>query len=444
MPKTSTPGSKRFPLASLFILNDLFTDHYRRLRRAREEGRVVAWTTIGVPKNLLYAMDVVPAYPQFHAAFQSSRGKARHILDHLEGKYEIPHDICGEVKSMIGTLLSGERLAFKLPPPDLMIANNGACIAAAKGLQFLNRFMKVPFFFCDYPFVSTDETEGHARQYVNRQLEDIVRSVQERFGVTLDEEKYERSRVNDAKAILVWQEILKLFRHDPAPVDIMDLYLFFMPLFVVDGENEAVLDLLIRLYNDLRALCDGSDERPGTAPSEIRLLWDILPVYQRGEFFKKTFARHGAKVVMSTYLTGLSFYPESMRPRFRYPLDKEQVCEAYGSSGVSGRHDGIFWEQDANRPVGRRKGLVKKIVEDFDIHAVIMHMDRTCRPMSLPQYELMRYIREELETPVLLFDADSMDERYFSQSQIATRLEAFLEGLGERLDFGAPLKVSRR
>ena len=57
-----------------------------------------------------------------------------------------------------------------------------------------------------------------------------------------------------------------------------------------------------------------------------------------------------------------------------------------------------------------------------------MHLDRSCRVVCLPQYELTRYIHEELKVPVLVFDSNSMDERYFSESQVLTRIEAFMEG----------------
>ena len=93
------------------------------------------------------------------------------------------------------------------------------------------------------------------------------------------------------------------------------------------------------------------------------------------------------------------------------------------------KYQNISLEQDANRPIEQRKKLIKNIIRDFNIQGVIMHMDRTCRPMSLPQYDLMKYIQESLNIPAMLFNADSMDERYFSESQISTRLEAFLEGL---------------
>ncbi len=433
MPKENMPDNKKVPPAPLFILNDLFTQYYRKIRYAKREKRLIAWTTIGIPKNIFFAMNIIPVYPQFHAAFQSSRGKAKHIFRKIEGKYEIPHDICGEVKSMMGTILSGERLSFGLPEPNLVISGNGACGAAAKGLEFLSRYLNVPLFFCDFPFVSTDRAEEHALEYVNRQLEEIIKSIEVAYDTEFDKEEYHRLMENEYKALIVWGEILKLCAHDPAPVNAMDLYLFFMPFIILEPDDDAFLELLIKLYNDLFNSCKKNDsclERSNNN-TEIRLLWDILPVYHKMNFFKKIFQDYNANVVMSTYLVGNSFYPESMNLKFNYPLDKRQVINALKNTSMNKieKYQNIFLEQDANRPIEQRKKLIKNIIRDFNIQGVIMHMDRTCRPMSLPQYDLMKYIQESLNVPAMLFNADSMDERYFSESQISTRLEAFLEGL---------------
>jgi len=431
-----SPLTNRIPAAPLFMLNDLFTDYYRKIRSAKKQQHRIAWSTIGTPKNLFFAMDIVPVYPQFHAAFQSTRGKTKHIFETIESKYQIPHDICGEVKSMMGTILSGERLAFGLPEPDFVLSGNGACSAAAKGLDFLSRHMNVPRYFCDIPFVSTDSAEAHAVTYVNRQLEEIIRSVERTYGVSFDRERYERLMANDYQALIVWQEILKLFARDPAPANAMDLYLFFMPFIMLEPVDDGFLNVLIRLYNDLHLRIDKATDAKapgssGSGRSEIRLLWDILPVYHKMDFFLDTFAAYNATVAMSTYLVGNSFYPDTMDLRFEFPLDRAQVTEAFINTPMEQveRYRDISLEQDANRPIELRKRLIKRIVHDYDIQGAILHMDRTCRPMSLPQYELLKYIRESLGIPALLFHADSMDERYFAEAQIATRLEAFLEGL---------------
>jgi benzoyl-CoA reductase/2-hydroxyglutaryl-CoA dehydratase subunit BcrC/BadD/HgdB len=54
-----------------------------------------------------------------------------------------------------------------------------------------------------------------------------------------------------------------------------------------------------------------------------------------------------------------------------------------------------------------------------------MHSNRSCKPYSFGQYE----IQKKLSVPSVIIEADMVDERAFSEAQVVTRLEAFLESL---------------
>jgi benzoyl-CoA reductase/2-hydroxyglutaryl-CoA dehydratase subunit BcrC/BadD/HgdB len=58
-----------------------------------------------------------------------------------------------------------------------------------------------------------------------------------------------------------------------------------------------------------------------------------------------------------------------------------------------------------------------------------MHSNRSCKPYSLGQYELQKMVLRELDLPTLILEADMVDERSFSESQIETRIDAFMETL---------------
>jgi hypothetical protein len=62
MPTGNMPNRKRVPPAPFFILNDLFTEYYRKIRYAKKKGQLIAWATIGMPKNIFFAMDIIPVY----------------------------------------------------------------------------------------------------------------------------------------------------------------------------------------------------------------------------------------------------------------------------------------------------------------------------------------------------------------------------------------------
>jgi benzoyl-CoA reductase/2-hydroxyglutaryl-CoA dehydratase subunit BcrC/BadD/HgdB len=47
----------------------------------------------------------------------------------------------------------------------------------------------------------------------------------------------------------------------------------------------------------------------------------------------------------------------------------------------------------------------------------------------LGQYDIQRLIKEKVGIPTLMIEADMTDERSFSESQVETRIDAFIEML---------------
>ena len=426
--KNKKTNKKVVPLKSVFFVNDVLSSYYRMLRKIKPGETPVAYVNIGFPKQVLYSMGVIPVYPQFHAGFQSARGKAKHILKYVEDNHELPHDICGEVKAAIGTALLGDSLAFQLPKPDMVIGNNSYCLQAAKGFKFLSTRLKIPYYFCDFPCTNQLDENSRAVTYALAQIEQFAKEIQKEFHTEFNPDKLKSSIHKDFRVFVVWREIMKLCSLDPAPVDAMDLNIFLLPFYTIDSENDVVLNMMIDLYNNLSKQYLN---REMTGEKEYRLLWDLLPVYHKKDFFQALLSRYNATVVTSTFFFGSSYYLNTLDPWFQYPLTKEKVIEKIETLPPVTLEDGIrfFMQADSKHPLQHKKEKMKNMIRDFKIDAVVLHMDRSCRPISLTQYELMHYIEKELNVPVLLFDADSMDERYFSKSQVATRVEAFMENL---------------
>jgi benzoyl-CoA reductase/2-hydroxyglutaryl-CoA dehydratase subunit BcrC/BadD/HgdB len=56
-----------------------------------------------------------------------------------------------------------------------------------------------------------------------------------------------------------------------------------------------------------------------------------------------------------------------------------------------------------------------------------MHSNRSCKPYSLGQYDIQRIVQAKRGIPSLVIEADMTDARNFSESQIDTRIDAFME-----------------
>jgi benzoyl-CoA reductase/2-hydroxyglutaryl-CoA dehydratase subunit BcrC/BadD/HgdB len=56
-----------------------------------------------------------------------------------------------------------------------------------------------------------------------------------------------------------------------------------------------------------------------------------------------------------------------------------------------------------------------------------LHSNRSCKPYSFGQYDIVRMIQEQKGIPCMMIESHMVDERSFSESQTATRIDAFME-----------------
>ncbi len=71
--------------------------------------------------------------------------------------------------------------------------------------------------------------------------------------------------------------------------------------------------------------------------------------------------------------------------------------------------------------------IVLSMIDKYDIDGIVMHSNRSCKPYSFGQYDIQKIVERERGIPSLLIEADMVDERSFSESQIETRIDAFIE-----------------
>jgi len=76
--------------------------------------------------------------------------------------------------------------------------------------------------------------------------------------------------------------------------------------------------------------------------------------------------------------------------------------------------------------------IVIGMVDKYQADGIVMHSNRSCKPYSLGQYDIQRIVEKERGIPSLMIEADMVDERSFSESQVATRIDAFMEVIKQR------------
>ena len=76
--------------------------------------------------------------------------------------------------------------------------------------------------------------------------------------------------------------------------------------------------------------------------------------------------------------------------------------------------------------------MVLEMIDKYDVDGFVLHSNRSCKPYSFGQLDIQSIVEKERRIPCLMLEADMTDERSFSESQISTRIDAFMEIIKER------------
>ncbi len=148
-------------------------------------------------------------------------------------------------------------------------------------------------------------------------------------------------------------------------------------------------------------------------PNErYRLLWDNLPIWYRTKWLSDKFAAHDACLVADTYTSAWC-------GSLRY-MDENDFLNSMAEG-----YTRIY----LNIGVDEMARSVCDMVDKYDVDGLVIHSNRSCKPYSLGQYDIQRIVEEKKGIPSLMIEADMCDERMFSESQIETRIDAFIEML---------------
>ncbi len=175
------------------------------------------------------------------------------------------------------------------------------------------------------------------------------------------------------------------------------------------GTQEAV-DYYRQLRDEMQ---ERINQGIGMVPNEkYRLLWDNLPVWYRTKWLSEKFASHDACLVADTYTSAWS----GVLPYIDENNFLETMAVAYSQVYINVSLDIMI-------------DTLRRLIKKYDVDGLVMHSNRSCKPYSLGQYDLQKIVMEELKIPTLILEADMVDERSFSESQIETRIDAFMETL---------------
>jgi benzoyl-CoA reductase/2-hydroxyglutaryl-CoA dehydratase subunit BcrC/BadD/HgdB len=406
-PQAADTDADRRKIKSVRKMKEIMTNYYIEAKGAAESGKKVAWITSGGPVEPLIAMDVIPVYPENHGAMVGASKMGADLCETAE-EFGYPRELCSYARSDIACSATGGGPIGGLPEPDFLVCCNNICGTVMKWYEVASRHYGVPLFILDTPFTHR-EFSAAAQRYVLAQIYEYVSFLETQCGKKMDYDRMEEVGRLSVEGTRLWQEVLDAGAHKPAPFTAFDAF-FHMALIVTLRGTQITVDYYRQLRDEMH---ERIEQGIAMVPNEkYRLLWDNLPIWYRTRWLSEKFASHGACLVGDTYTSAWS----AMAPHMRAESFLESMSWAYTQVYINVSVDIMFESL---------RGLITK----YDVDGLVMHSNRSCKPYSLGQYELQKMVLRELDLPTLILEADMVDERSFSESQIETRIDAFMETL---------------
>ena len=260
----------------------------------------------------------------------------------------------------------------------------------------------------DTPFCHTGFSD-EARKYVRKQFDEYGQFLANVCGKPFEYDRLKEVGKISFEGQRLWQAVLDTCAHRPSPMSAFDAF-FHLALIVTLRGKQVTIDYYQSLLNEMK---ERIAHNISAVPNErYRLLWDNLPVWFRTRWLSDKFASHDACLVADTYT---SAWCASMKY-----IDEDNFLDSMAES-----YTRIY----LNIGVDEMAKSILKMIDKYDVDGFVLHSNRSCKPYSLGQYDIQKIIQKERGIPTLLIEADMVDERNFSESQIETRIDAFMENL---------------
>ena len=386
-------------------MREIMTAYYIDAKTARDNNKKVAWITSGGPVEPLIAMDIIPVYPENYGAMI---GASKMGVDLCKKAEDMGYssDLCSYARGDIACATVNGGPIGGLPAPDMLVCCNNICGTVLKWYEVQARYFKVPLFIFDTPIVHTEFTR-EMKTYVQRQMEEYIVFLENVSGRKMDRDRMVDVGKLSVEGQQLWQEVLDTTMNRPSPMTAFDAFFYLALIVTLRGTKQAV-DFYRGLRDEMRLRASAGQ---GAIPREkYRLLWDNLPIWYRLKWLSQEFAKHDASLVADTYT---SAWCGSMKY-----IDQNDFI---GSAAET--YTRIY----LNIGVDKMAEIVLSMIDKYQADGIVMHSNRSCKPYSFGQYDIQKIVQRERGIPSLMIEADMCDERSFSEAQIQTRIDAFME-----------------
>jgi len=369
---------------------------FYQLKEACKKRKLVVWTNIYTPSELLYALGLIPIYPELISGVLASVGLASYFIETAESKFYTT-DLCSFYRVATGLVLKGW-----FPEPDLIISSSQLCDGSTKFFHNISKYYNCEHYLIDTPYYN----DLNSQKYLAAQLKEIAYKIDEISGQQLNNERINHTfnLSNQAREYII--KLSKFRENIPSPLSGWDAMAYILYMFFSSLGTERGLEFYRTLYQEVR---ERVDKGIGVIKEEKhRILWlhQIRPYYQNEiiQNLKENKAVISFEEVSYVYWSALD-------PQRPWASLAQKMTSNFGIG-----------------PIERRVKTVYDLVKRYSIDGVIHFSQRGCRQSCGGAYIIKDFLQKK-GVPMLILDGDGADSRNYSKAQTRTRIEAFLEML---------------
>ena len=410
---------------AMWMQKEMINRNYHELATAHENGRKVSATFVpGNLNELLMCFDFARNLPETNALHNGLRKKTgKFIMDaERDGHSE---DVCTYVKADLGMLLNGEigPTGERLPRPDILLLSYTGCFTFMKWFELVRHKYGCETVMLHVPYQGEGVISGNMRDYVVKQLKETVIPALERVsGIKFDIDRLRQYMRESAKAEEDLVRVLQSAKNRPSPIDgFFGAVYYIGPMFTAfRGTTEAT-----RYYATLRReieqrVRDGKG--PITPEGELtrenyRLVVDGTPCWTSFREFWKMFYDEGAVVVASSYAKVGGVFDFG----FRHDPDRPLESLAEYCLGCM-----------SNMSLPQRIDMLCNYMDEYQADGLLVNSIKSCNSYSAGQLLVLREVEKRTGKPAAFIETDLVDPRYFSPSNVKTRLESYFQMIKQK------------
>lgn len=370
----------------------------RLVKRLCSGTSPVAWCGITAPFDLLHSMGVTSSFVELVGALLAVTGVAGELIDTAD-QAGYSSDGCSYHRAVMGAAAHG-----LMPEPAFLVGATSPCSGGLAAIECLARHYSRPLTVLHIP---QDESGGNVA-YLAQQIRALAGFVTQHTGLRLDRDRLRAAIENTNRTRAAMCEMYALAQRVPSPATSKDLSNFgvVLPLFL---GSEAAVELACAYRDEFARRCAAS---PTVEKREkFRLMWIQNRIQFRQDLEKLLENQYKAVIVV-----------DELNDVTWDEIDPQDPFEGLARRSISIPFNGTM---------ERRVEHLQNLAREYRIDGAVSPCNWGCR-QGTGARGLIQAGLEQIGVPVLNLEVDCVDDRKYTEGQVRTRIEAFVEMLHGR------------